>query len=110
MDKAIYSKQEVNRIVASYAQALRARAVRHEGIYLFGSYARGTPRPWSDIDVAVVSDDFGTNPVADGVRLDEIADEISVALEPHAVGAADFSRGLAPIAVEVKRHGIRIRA
>jgi len=110
MDKAIYSKQEVDRIVGAYAHALRARGVRHEGMYLFGSYARQSPRPWSDIDVAVVSDEFGTDPVADGVRLDEIADEVSVALEPHAVGAAEFSRGLVPLVAEVKQHGIKVIA
>ncbi len=42
------------------AQLERFRALVQERIpvhafILFGSYARGTPRPWSDVDVAVIS-------------------------------------------------------
>lgn len=37
---------------------LVSERVRLVDYVLFGSYARGTPRPWSDVDVAVISPDW----------------------------------------------------
>ena len=34
-----------------------ARATRIQAVYLFGSYARGEPRPDSDVDLCIVSED-----------------------------------------------------
>lgn len=46
-------KKAINRFITR----LR-RKIRISQIILFGSYARGNPRPYSDIDVAVISPDF----------------------------------------------------
>lgn len=33
-------------------------SIRVQKVVLYGSHARGNPHEWSDIDVAVISDDF----------------------------------------------------
>jgi predicted nucleotidyltransferase len=38
--------------------AVEAAGIRLRGVVLFGSHAAGKPREHSDIDVAVISDDF----------------------------------------------------
>lgn len=48
---------------------------------LFGSYARGTPRDYSDIDVAVVSPDFKERGMSDYTLLDRAAREVTPLIE-----------------------------
>lgn len=49
------SKIEAKKIVKKYADKLKTEKYPFSAIYLFGSFAKGAPRKWSDIDVAVVS-------------------------------------------------------
>jgi hypothetical protein len=49
---------ELRRFIDEYVARLR-QLVRVDCVYLFGSYAKGTPRERSDVDLAVVSPDFG---------------------------------------------------
>ena len=53
MDKAA-----VLTIIDDFQKALLCEQIRPQKIILFGSYACGTARPDSDIDLIVVSDDF----------------------------------------------------
>lgn len=46
------SEEKLAKVVRRLAETLRPRA-----IYLFGSHARGVPRPDSDVDLMVVVDD-----------------------------------------------------
>jgi len=45
-------------IVRNYAKDIESRGVHLHTVILYGSFAKGTQREWSDIDVALVSDDF----------------------------------------------------
>jgi predicted nucleotidyltransferase len=58
MVKAKYSAAEIRQIVRSLVKTLDENNVAVEKIVLYGSYARGTVRPHSDIDVAVISPAF----------------------------------------------------
>ena len=49
---------QINDVVEKYRQQLAELGIRPERIYLFGSYAKGTAREESDIDLIVVSRDF----------------------------------------------------
>jgi predicted nucleotidyltransferase len=57
--------EERRRIVENLEEYLRrvrdaARELDPDArVYLFGSYARGTPRPDSDVDILIVSDAYG---------------------------------------------------
>lgn len=55
MDKSLSSA--IN-IVKQYLVELAKYNIRIKTAVLFGSYAHGTNNKWSDIDVALVSDDF----------------------------------------------------
>lgn len=52
-----------------YIRYLRRNKIRIDQAYLFGSYVYGIPHDGSDIDVAVVSRQFSTRSIKDGVRL-----------------------------------------
>lgn len=50
----VLSQREVEEQVQRFVELVEKR-IPVDALILFGSYARGTPRPWSDIDVAVIS-------------------------------------------------------
>lgn len=52
MDKAI------SRIIKDYKGILEGMGIRVKKIILYGSYALGSSRDYSDIDLVVISDDF----------------------------------------------------
>ncbi|MDR3133617.1 MAG: nucleotidyltransferase domain-containing protein [Prevotellaceae bacterium] len=46
------------KIAENYAREIEASGVRLRAVILFGSFAKGTQHEWSDIDVALVADEF----------------------------------------------------
>ncbi len=50
----VLAEREVKEQIRRFAEVVQKR-IPVNALILFGSYARGTPRPWSDIDIAVVS-------------------------------------------------------
>ncbi len=53
MDKA-----EVIKITNQFQKAIEARGINPFKIILYGSYASGSDKPGSDIDLVIISDDF----------------------------------------------------
>jgi predicted nucleotidyltransferase len=45
-------------IVRNYARDIRSHGVNLRTVILYGSFAKGTQHEWSDIDVALVADEF----------------------------------------------------
>jgi uncharacterized protein len=54
----VKTRQEIEVIINKYRDALEALGIRPEKIILYGSYAKGTAREDSDIDLIIVSPDF----------------------------------------------------
>lgn len=75
---------------------------------LFGSYAHNSPSRYSDIDVALVSDDFTDFPLADRKKITKANIRFSM-IEPHTFSKKYFSKG-DPLISEIKRTGIEIKA
>jgi len=74
--------------------------------YIFGSYAKGTQREESDIDIAVVFgqlDDFFEMQM----ELFRRRRKIDLRIEPHLYDEEDFSENN-PVAVEIMNTGIEI--
>ena len=44
--------------VRSYAREIENLGIHLRKVFLFGSFAKGTQHEWSDIDVALVADEF----------------------------------------------------
>lgn len=58
MAKRFFSQAEVNEIIKKYRQKLESKNIPVTTIYLYGSYAKGTPKRDSDIDICVISPIF----------------------------------------------------
>lgn len=54
----VKTEREIKEIIRKYQQEIEKLGVRPQRMILFGSYAGGTPREDSDIDIIVIADDF----------------------------------------------------
>ncbi|MEK6777389.1 MAG: nucleotidyltransferase domain-containing protein [bacterium] len=54
----VKKRHEIKKIIARYISELEKLGIVVSQIILYGSYAKGTPKEYSDIDVAVVSPGF----------------------------------------------------
>jgi predicted nucleotidyltransferase len=78
--------------------------------YLFGSYAAGNAKTESDIDIALVSEDFVTIPNYETLKfLSRLSFSISTLIEPVVLTPEEINRPkLCTVSYEVKQKGIRI--
>ncbi len=53
---------EVKKIIKAYKCELKAHNISVTKTILYGSYAKGTPKPYSDIDFVVISPDLAQFP------------------------------------------------
>ena len=51
----VKSVSEIQKIVNEYKGELKKHNIRITKAILYGSYAKGTPKPYSDIDLVVIS-------------------------------------------------------
>jgi predicted nucleotidyltransferase len=92
-------------IVARFQKGIEARGIRPHKIILYGSYAAGTNREGSDIDVVVVSDDFAS--MSYWERIDLLSDviyEIFAPVEVVVFTCDEWERGDSFVA-DFARHG-----
>jgi len=92
----------VERFLAVVRQRLRIDAA-----YLYGSQATGSARPWSDIDVAVVSPDFSDDLFQERISRMQWAAKIDDRIEPQPFTPDRFGP-TDPLASEISRNGVRI--
>ena len=99
----------VKKIVRQYKSLLLERKVPVERVLLFGSYATGKAKYYSDIDVAVVSRKFKKLGFDEETHLRRIALDVSDDIEPHVFRSADFTGAYVdPLASQVAKHGLVI--
>ena len=77
-------------------------------IILFGSYAKGTQREDSDIDIAVITDDIKTDKFDEEVNLMQLRNNIDYRIEPHIISISDYENDETPFVLEVKNTGIKV--
>lgn len=102
------SRSEAKKIVKKYAENLKAKKYPFSAIYLFGSFAKGTSRKWSDIDVAVISKKLNKRSAGAELKLWKFREGIDDRIEPHGFSPEDFKDYWNPMAHEIKKTGIRI--
>lgn len=93
-------------IVKEYAELVR-KELNVSSIYLYGSYVKGTYSEDSDIDIAVVGENFVGDPIEDTLKLMKIRRKVDNRIEPHPFRNCDFDLSN-PYVEEIVRTGIRI--
>ncbi len=77
--------------------------------FLFGSYAKGNYREDSDIDIALVSDNFKGIRFSDRKKLAKYTIQLDSRIETHPFRSADFQSRNNFFANEIVSTGIRIK-
>lgn len=93
--------------VEEFIRQLNANNLPIRQAYIFGSYAKGRPSKWSDIDVALVSDKFEGDMFNDRCKLSPYVIKIDTDIETHPFSPEDFTEDN-PFVKEIIRTGIRI--
>lgn len=102
------SKTEVKKIIKKYANELRKKNFSVSSMYLFGSYAKGKAHKWSDIDVAVVSNNLKNSLGRDYKKMLYTTLDVDTRLEPHGFTMKEFMDNSNPMSYEIRKTGIRV--
>ena len=97
-------KSAVVDIVGRLRQGIEARGIRPQQVILYGSFADGTHREGSDIDLVIVSDDFAGKNYWE--RIDILADaiyEIFAPIEAVAMTTEEWECGDSLIAAFARK-------
>lgn len=94
-------------IVRRYINELEKNNILISEAIIFGSHARGDARPDSDIDIALVSDNFTGDRFEDRRRIVPFRRKIDSRIEPMPFKPEDYHNG-GILAEEIKKTGIVI--
>jgi uncharacterized protein len=94
-------------IIAQYLSSLRAHGFHIQEAILFGSYAKGQANQWSDIDLALVSQEFEGIRFRDKNKIRKITLAVSTDLEVLPFNPRDFTPSN-PLVKEILDSGIRV--
>lgn len=101
------ANKEVIEIVKRYIEELQ-KHIKIDKIILFGSYAKNKEDEYSDIDIAIVSNDFTGNIEEDFILLMKVSKEVDLRIEPHPFLTREFEED--PFAEEIVKTGIEVYA
>ncbi len=97
-----------NKIISDYVSLIAKQNDKLLKAYLFGSYAKQTNRPDSDIDIAFVISNLSDDKKFDlQVQLMLVASDFDLRIEPHPISDKDFNAEN-PFVYEIKKTGIEI--
>lgn len=104
------AKSQAIKIIKRFVKILKKNGISIDRVILYGSYARNKMRPDSDIDVAIVSKDFGKDRVEEGMTLFKIAGEIDTRLEPVPISTNAYENDTwVPLIYEIRENGIVLK-
>ena len=96
-------------LVKQYVDKVSLSGIDVSGAILFGSWARGNPRPESDIDICIISPQLGKDWVEEIVRLRQLAFDIDNRIEPIPFTPDGIADKFNPLANEIIKFGVKIR-
>ena len=95
--------------VNDYIGVLKNDKLPVDRVFIFGSYAKGTPSKWSDIDVCVVSPKFKNSWRAmEYLWSKREIKNPSYVIEPVGFSPKDFNDKLNSLVCEIKNTGVEV--
>lgn len=95
--------------VRAYKDILRADKLPFKDVYVFGSYAKGTQRKHSDIDVCIISTRFKDAWTALTYLRRKVPNGLEWSIEPVGFSPKDFEDKYSTLIYEIKKHGIKVK-
>lgn len=104
-------KKEIVKKVNDFVKEIKRQKINVTKVILYGSRVSGKCHEFSDIDVAVVSPDFGKDRYKEGARLFEIAGKIDTLIEPVPVSEDSYENDTwIPLIYEIRKNGVELKA
>ncbi len=104
-------EKAIRQTINTFIKELKKKKIKVAKVILFGSRASGRAHEYSDIDVAVVSPDFGKDRYREGAKLFEIACSIDPRIEPVPISLLSYKNDTwIPIIYEIRKNGIELKA
>ena len=98
------------KFIKRFVKTLKREGISVDRVILYGSYASGRMRPDSDIDVAVVSRNFGKDRVEEGMNLFRIAGKIDSRLAPVPISMQVYENDTwIPLIYEIREKGMEVK-
>ena len=102
---------EIRRIILQFVNAIAAKGIHVEKAILYGSYSTGAASAGSDIDLAIVSPDFGRDRFEERTMLLQLAWRIDPRIEPVPISSESYEKDTwIPIVYEIRQKGIEVKA
>ena len=100
--------RQLKEIAITIYHNMRADGIRVEGIILFGSHAKGVATAESDIDLAILSRDFGVDRFKEGALVNIYANRVDHRAEAIPLSLHEFFERfpVSPIHAEVQKDGV----
>lgn len=98
---------EVKGKILDFVDELKQYKINIQKVFLYGSYAKGTQNEWSDIDVALVSEDFTGIRLVDKERMIKAISAVDFGISPLPYRPEDFDESDLFVK-EIIKTGIRI--
>ncbi|MBI5206207.1 MAG: nucleotidyltransferase domain-containing protein [Candidatus Firestonebacteria bacterium] len=100
---------EAIEISEKFLKLIKNANIRIERAVLFGSYATGNAKKWSDIDLAIVSPDFSGITFYDNKMLIPYLLKVDSRIELHPFKPDDFSEDNNFFVKEIVKNGIELK-
>jgi uncharacterized protein len=84
------AKKQITRIVKEFIKAIQQRDIKVEATIVFGSYAQNRANENSDIDIAVISPDFGKDFLRESVLLKKISMSVDYDISPRPYSLEEY--------------------
>lgn len=107
MVKESINNELIMDVIQKYAQKI-CENYKIEAIILFGSYAKGTNNESSDIDIAIITDDFENDIIDEELKLMKLRRKIDTRIEPHLIRVEDYRKVSTPFIKEIIDTGIKV--
>jgi len=98
--------KNVKKIAQKYLDYIKTNGIPVTGAYLFGSYAKGSANKFSDIDICVISPNFGKDYINESLLLKKATNKIDYRIEPIPFSPKDVNNKYSSLSVEINKHGI----
>lgn len=106
---AVIDKQTALQVAQAFVARVEQAGLPVGEAYLYGSYAKGQERPYSDIDIAVVSSSFSGDRFEDWEKIFSLQEGLSLLIEPWPFTPVQFQQDWHPLVHQIKTTGIRIK-
>lgn len=96
------------RLARQFKELLLKRGYPVRRVVLFGSVAKGTARPDSDIDIAVITDTFLPSRIREGGDILLASKDVNIHIATVTLHPDDFNRPFFTLGSEIERTGVEV--